>query len=146
MTVSPDQGAALDTATSIAAQVERHHGLPRWYALASTLVFLFGVGIVTLGVVIGWFVPFLGVVVLTLNAASFPFLLASWRIRGVVPKDGRLARKRYWLVTPVTLVAMFFLWLVALTVEPNPMMWVWVAIVLPFTLEHINRLYLWLKR
>ncbi|KZX21640.1 hypothetical protein [Rathayibacter tanaceti] len=146
MNASTDRAAALTVAATLTRQAENHRGIPRWYAVFSTLLFLLGVGVVTVGVVVGWFVPFVGVVVLTLNAASFPFLLASWRVNGVIPRDGRLARIRYWAVTPLVLVVMLALWLVALTLGPASAVGVWLAIVVPFALEHANRLHLWWKR
>ncbi|MBF4549485.1 hypothetical protein [Pseudoclavibacter sp. VKM Ac-2888] len=146
MTTPTDHADSLRIAENITNQARRIHGLPRWYATLSTLVYLFGVAIVTVGVVVWWFVPFVGVVVLTLNAASFPLVLARWRAHGVVPKDGRRATVRYWLVTPFVLLSALALWGLALTVSPNPGIWVWAAIVIPFTFELINRLFVWMKR
>lgn len=136
----------IHTATTLTNRARLDHGLPRWYAILSTLAFLVGVAVVSIGVAAGWFLPFIGVALLIANASSFPLLIASWRANGVIPKDGRLARARYWRVTPLVIVAMFVLWSVALTLAPEPTLWVWLAIVIPFALEHANRLRLWVKR
>lgn len=119
--------------------------MPRWYAIWSTVAFLFGAGLMALGIAVGWFLPFLGAMILMANVIAFPLLLVSWRAQGVVPRAGRLASSRYWRVAPIIVPLSLILGFLAFAL-PNPLVWVMAAVVIPMAGEHVYRLRAWASR
>lgn len=136
----------LATATRLTADARRRYALPRWYAVASTTAFVGGLALLAVGTAVGWFLPALAVAVLTANAASFPLLLASWRAGGVVPRAGRLARSRYWRAAPVLILAALLLTPVAALLRTEVGGAAWLAVAVPFAVEHLLRLRAWARR
>lgn len=139
--------ADLEAATAVTRRAQRDHDLPRWYAVCSTVIFVFGVAVETIGAMEGWFLPALGFVVLTANTLTFPFLVGMWRSRGVVPRDGRLTTSRYWRAAPVLVLAAAVLgfWGIAASSDTGSI-WVWLGVVVPFAIEHALRLRAWVRR
>ncbi|ALX04293.1 hypothetical protein [Aeromicrobium erythreum] len=146
MDAQMDASTRLEAANSMTARAQLRHGLPRWYATWSTAAFACGAGLSLAGAVTGWFVPLLGFVVLSLNVLTFLALFAVWRAQGVVPREGRRTRTRYWIAAPPLIVLAAGLGMFALTIGDGVNGWVTAAVVVPFAIEHALRLKSWTRR
>lgn len=146
MNPSPSASRDLSAAAEIAGAVRHRYSLSAWYPIVSSLFFVGGVGLMGLGVVAGWFLPVLGAALLTFNAASFSILVTAWRVRGVVPFTGRAKWVRYWRIMPVAMAAVLVLGFCAQAFGYDQRIWFMLAVVLPFTVEHVCRIRKWRQR